>query len=491
VPFNSDEAIVALMGRHIQQGERPIFFYGQAYMGSLDAWLVALSFRLFGESVITIRIVQVLLYLLFVWTLWLIASQFFQDRTIAGISVLIAAVPPVLVTTYTTATLGGYGETIVLGNFILWVGYRTIRGEWRFSWLGWLTLGLIGGLAFWTLGLSAVYLLPIALLAILKFRNLRIFNLLLALSGFFITSYPWWYYNLTHQWEAVAVFTQGTPYPTGPVVRLVGLLILGIPALLGLRFPWTPELAPVLVQFILLIIHLGAIIFIILNRRFRAIFIERDWALLFSLQGLTFIGLFVGTQFGIDSTGRYLLPLFLPLCLLLTVLIGGVYKLRPIAGYSILGLLLLTQGFQTWRASNSPPMITTQFDPITAFDNTHDAELMAFLEEQHETLGYSNYWVTYRLAFLSEERLIFSPELPYKADLRYTPNDKRYPPYGLAVAESPRVAYITTQHPDLNLRIRDSFKKLNVKYKETDIGPYHIFFELSEPIRPAQLDLSP
>ena len=41
VPFNGDEAIVALMARHILQGERPVFFYGQAYMGSLDAWLIA------------------------------------------------------------------------------------------------------------------------------------------------------------------------------------------------------------------------------------------------------------------------------------------------------------------------------------------------------------------------------------------------------------------------------------------------------------------
>ena len=40
-PFNADEAIVGLMGRHILVGARPIFFYGQAYMGALDAYLEA------------------------------------------------------------------------------------------------------------------------------------------------------------------------------------------------------------------------------------------------------------------------------------------------------------------------------------------------------------------------------------------------------------------------------------------------------------------
>jgi hypothetical protein len=37
VPLNSDEAVVGLMARHILDGKRPVFYYGQAYMGSLDA----------------------------------------------------------------------------------------------------------------------------------------------------------------------------------------------------------------------------------------------------------------------------------------------------------------------------------------------------------------------------------------------------------------------------------------------------------------------
>jgi len=62
LPFNADEAVVGLMARHIQGGSWPTFFYGQAYMGSLDASLVALAFRLLGERVESIRIVQTILY---------------------------------------------------------------------------------------------------------------------------------------------------------------------------------------------------------------------------------------------------------------------------------------------------------------------------------------------------------------------------------------------------------------------------------------------
>src|SRR5713101_3820499 len=63
VPFNADEAVVGLMARHILRGERPIFFYGQSYLGSLDAWLVAGAFALWGPSVPAIRLVQIGLFL--------------------------------------------------------------------------------------------------------------------------------------------------------------------------------------------------------------------------------------------------------------------------------------------------------------------------------------------------------------------------------------------------------------------------------------------
>ena len=49
--IESDEAIIGLMGKHIlEDGEFPIFYYGQAYMGSLEAILTSLSFKLFGIS---------------------------------------------------------------------------------------------------------------------------------------------------------------------------------------------------------------------------------------------------------------------------------------------------------------------------------------------------------------------------------------------------------------------------------------------------------
>ncbi|MEK6220901.1 MAG: glycosyltransferase family 39 protein [Chloroflexota bacterium] len=143
VPFNGDEAIVSLMARHIIQGARPTFFYGQAYMGSLDAWLVAIGFQLFGEKIIAIRIVQSFLYLIFIVTVWVLTRKLYKDKLTANFAAMIATVPPILVTTYTTATLGGYGESLILGNFILLIGYGVTYGDKKDKWWAWLTMPTI------------------------------------------------------------------------------------------------------------------------------------------------------------------------------------------------------------------------------------------------------------------------------------------------------------------------------------------------------------
>ena len=164
VPFNADEAIVALMARHILQGERPFFFYGQAYMGSLDAFLVAVIFKLIGFEVWGIRLVQLLLYTgTLLTTGWLgkIISGKWQVGVIAA---WLLAVPTVSVTLYTTVSMGGYGEMLLIGNLILLLTIsitRDINGQGSKNWfLKWFGLGFLSGFGLWAFGLSLVYSFP-------------------------------------------------------------------------------------------------------------------------------------------------------------------------------------------------------------------------------------------------------------------------------------------------------------------------------------------
>src|SRR6266849_7240779 len=48
--IDGDEVLVGIQAEHILRGELPIYFYGQPYMGSLEAYLVALFVAIGGPS---------------------------------------------------------------------------------------------------------------------------------------------------------------------------------------------------------------------------------------------------------------------------------------------------------------------------------------------------------------------------------------------------------------------------------------------------------
>src|SRR3979411_3188187 len=56
--IDGDEAVVGLMARHIAfLGDRPVFYYGQPYLGSLEAFSAAPLFRVFNSSTLLLKLV--------------------------------------------------------------------------------------------------------------------------------------------------------------------------------------------------------------------------------------------------------------------------------------------------------------------------------------------------------------------------------------------------------------------------------------------------
>src|SRR5439155_3105240 len=62
----ADESVVGLMALHIQAGEHPAFYWGQSVLGSLEAYLVAAAFFLFGPSNLVLKSTAGSVYLAFV-----------------------------------------------------------------------------------------------------------------------------------------------------------------------------------------------------------------------------------------------------------------------------------------------------------------------------------------------------------------------------------------------------------------------------------------
>lgn len=487
VPFNGDEAIVALMARHILRGERPIFFYGQAYLGATDAWLVAVSFSIFGENVFAIRIVHILLFAGVVFTTYLLARRYVQSEWGARAAMLWMALPPTMLTLYTTATLGGYTETLLFGNILLLLadGQWLLAGRWRSG--RWLLFGIIAGFAFYTFPLILIYLIPIGLLLLYRLRLKAWREYLIALLGFVLGSAPWWL-ALIHSGgalvaeltgSAVAGTVESSGALSGPVIRLLNFFLFGTSAWWGLRYPWSAEFVLPLLGIVALTFYLGAFGYAV-RRGPRVL-----WGMI-----ATLLATFLLTPFGGDPSGRYFLPLVVPLAIFAAMLLQRFRKQNVIVASLLLALLVGYNVAGTLAAAvQNPPGITTQFDPVTWIDHSRDQELIDFLLANDETRGYTNYWVQTPIAFLSGERIISAARLPYHLALDYTPRDDRYPPYTQTVREAPRAFYITVNHPKLDALIRDRLTALGVTFKEHGIGNYHIFYALSRKVEPVELGI--
>jgi hypothetical protein len=194
--------------------------------------------------------------------------------------------------------------------------------------------------------------------------------------------------------------------------------------------------------------------------------------LMLAVPAAVFAGLLL-TPFGADPSGRYFLPLAVPLAVITA---AGVQAARdrtrrdwPVA---LAAILLAFNLWTNFEAANREPGFTTQFDSSTIFDRSQDAALAAFLLERRETAGYTTYWVSYPLAFQSQERLVYLPHLPYHSDFRYSARDDRYPPYR---ARSPLRCgrlYRLTSRGSMTSCARGCNRAVD---RETTIGDYHIF----------------
>ena len=171
--IDGDEALVGIQAQHILQGARPVYFYGQAYMGSLEAYLVAGVFALFGSSAWALRAVPIALSLPLVYLTWRLAWALLprEARTtplLAGLAALVAAAPPVYDLVAEMRAWGGQIELYVISLALLLATVeladrlRACAAPWELT-RRWAIWGLLAGLGFWVNPLISYALVACAL----------------------------------------------------------------------------------------------------------------------------------------------------------------------------------------------------------------------------------------------------------------------------------------------------------------------------------------
>src|SRR5690242_12170901 len=160
--IDGDEALVGIQAQHILQGQFPTYFYNQPYMGSLEAYLMAIIFAVAGSSVWTLRAEPILLSLVVVWLTWKLAGALADAANLPrhakqwfmNIAALLAAIPPLYDTVLQMRMLGGYIEIFILMLFLLLstlqlTNRRAAGASRRELALRWAGIGFLIGFGYW------------------------------------------------------------------------------------------------------------------------------------------------------------------------------------------------------------------------------------------------------------------------------------------------------------------------------------------------------
>ena len=197
-PTDSDEGTMGIMARNIAyRGEHPYVFYGQNYMGTIEAHIGAVFFHLFGASLFSLRLSVILLVTLFLISTYLLASLLYSKK-VALVTLAVLSLGSIYTITRETLATGGSTQTMLFGSlaFLLasWLSFTYTRGASlrtklvRF--VGYSCWGIVLGLGFW----SDMIVLPffacaVLLMLIFCWRDL-LWAWVGALGGFIIGAYP-------------------------------------------------------------------------------------------------------------------------------------------------------------------------------------------------------------------------------------------------------------------------------------------------------------
>lgn len=428
--LDADEAMAGFMAQRILAGDFPVFFFGQAYMGSFETYLSAAVFFAAGSSPQILLVVPLALSLLFAAGIGLVARRWFGR--IGGLAALGwgAMCPPYLLD-YGLSPRLGYIETLVFGTFLILVIQRVFTrpkgsaGEMRLF----LVLGFITGLAVWTNLLILPILAACGAVVVLRdagipFRRAGGFFLLGVIMG----GAPFWLWNAGNGF-ATFVLTRGgdvgrIDISFGRFIREAAPYILGLKDMVTLKT--VSILTPVLGAAYAALVVLFAARAVGVREEGAKRWRERPEAWILLLISFAAAS-FVLSRFGLMGSPRYLLPLYIPIPLLIASAIAGsrstvVRRIGISAGIIILaGNLVMAAG--TYKAFTRPGAWDAKAPPTRP--------LVEELQSRGIEHVYANYDHSVRLTFESQGQVLAAE-----------PIHERYKSLERAVRASDHAAYV-------------------------------------------------
>jgi 4-amino-4-deoxy-L-arabinose transferase-like glycosyltransferase len=422
---NSDEAVLGLMARHALHGQFTTFLWGTAYGGSQEAWLATPIFGVFGSSVGALRVVPMALDVIAVLLIWRVGLRTIGERAAVIAAALYWLWPPEALL-LPIKEIGFYASNAVYCALILLLVLRAYERPDAVR-VG--ALGLVLGLGLW----QTTQIVPLAIPAVLwlVWRRPRVVRYAwLAVPLAVLGALPWLAWTFKHDFASLHL-ESGVSSTYGWRLRTFVSPVL--PMALGLRLPgsqaWlVPGLALLAYVAVLILFAYGA---------YRAR--RRTTSLLYAVCVVFPFLMAISPKTYLTTDPRYV-SVLMPVFALLAAQFARTYVRAT--------LVLVVAGALTvaWVRDSYEHLHAGRGDASTAPHSI--APLIATLDGLHIRRAFADYWIAYRLAFESRERII---AVENKFDALYVRNGVveptadpfvRYWPYDRDVRASARHAFI-------------------------------------------------
>ncbi len=461
--MDSDEAIPALMGKHIAEGKvPPLYFYGALFQGSLPQHYYALPFKIFGFSVFLAKLSAFLMFLAFLVVQFLLIQEVFSFSfaLIAGLFYCLPW-PHLILASFDLGS--GFPVVLFFGSAIFALTYLIYEKD-RTHLDG--LLGFLSGLAFWTHQISFIFILTISFFLIYKLRFHWQRYLKIGFY-FFVGAFPVVLSEIFMGFRLVRLLFSGEAGSTNwqKINRLKDYLAAIVSS------------GPGYLNLACLILIAGGTIFLILaflkNPKKR----KNPFHLLFAIYILAFASVYLFSDFSNVAVIRYFYILYLGL----PVLFGAVFYIIP----NIKVRALATGIF--FLALFSLGNAKTVFIDFKFLKNVHyqRQQVLQAMEETGEKYWQGEYWLSYLITALSEERLIVA-----------STTVERYPFYRLAYdSEMSHNNFIFLRdNPEAKQAaslLERSLTKFQVGYQKKEIGPWLLLYRILSDVFPINFFFPP
>lgn len=444
--FDSDEAIVGLMAREILHGRAfPVFYWGQEYMGAVEAYLAVPLFALFGPSVRTLKLVPVFFTIATVPAAAALAFRA-AGRHAAIFTAFAFCTPPLAFALWSIKTRGGFTEPVELGLWILWGAFKVTEAKDARRALGWAAAcGLALGIGLWWGEFVVPYALPAFLVLALQPRGRSAVVWGIGALSTLVGSAPAiWRNAFTTHWatlthaltpDPLQAAVQHQPLHAVPDVAWRNLASIGFPAMLGFHdariapFDWHgPLLVPAALLTLVACCGFGVAVLHALRTRELSARLATLGPL---IGGLAMVMLYVYSRFGYEREPRYVLALWPAIATCFGWCAWQLGRIRIEVGAAVLATVM---GFQIQRVYfNEPLSKIALWNPNAPITRTY-VPLSDKLVALGKTHILADYWTSMRLTFDSGGRV-----------LAIDPNDHRADSIGAAVRSDPQACWLSTR----------------------------------------------